>query len=146
MVADFSGRGGAVSRLGLRQVNDREEVPMEIAALPPPKSPSFPPDTTTNMLTNVLRSQEKFMSKIGKLEAHQNSSQGSASRYTGGNDQRHAKAPPETQDSLHNWSEDGRPRCYACGEYGHVRRSCHARNDWHSSAQRPPFSQQQQGN
>ena len=145
-VADFSERD-AVSRLDLRQLNDREEVQMEIAALPPPNYPSFPPDTTTNMLTKVLRSQEKLTSKIAKLEANQNSSQGSAIRCSGGNDQRHAKAPPQTQDSLPNWSEDGCPRCYdACGEYGHFRRSCRARNDWHSSAQRPPFSQQQYGN
>ena len=43
-VADFSEHSDAVSRLGLRQLNDREEVPMEIAALPPPNYPSFPPD------------------------------------------------------------------------------------------------------
>ena len=144
LVADFSERSDAVSRLGLRQVNDREEVPMEIAALPPPKSPSFPPDTTSSMLTKVLRSQEKLVSKIAKLEANQSSTPGSANRYAGGNDQRHATAPSQSHHNLPNWSDDGRPRCYACGEYGHFKRSCRARNDWHSSAPRPPFSQQQQ--
>ena len=93
------------------------------------------------MLTKVLRSQQKLTSKIAKLEANQNSSQGSAIRCAGGNDRCHAKAPPQTHDSIPNWSEDGCPRCYdAGGEFGHFRRSCRARNDWHSCATPTLFS------
>ena len=43
------------------------------------------------MLTNVLRSQEKLMSKIAKPWDNQNRTQGSANRYAGGYDQRHKR-------------------------------------------------------
>ena len=83
-VADSSERSDAGSRLGLRQVNEREEMPMEIAALPPISSASIssplsPQETATQMLGNVLRSQDKLMNKISKLEAAQNFGQGSSS-------------------------------------------------------------------
>ena len=32
-------------------------------------------------------------------------------------------------------------RCYACSEYGHFKRNCHACNDWRSSEKRPCSSQ-----
>ena len=34
-------------------------------------------------------------------------------------------------------------RCYACSEYGHFKRNCHARNDWRSSEKRPCFLSRQ---
>ena len=145
-VADFCERNDVVSRLGLRPVNERDEVPMEIATLPLPNPPSCPPDTTQDMLSKLLRSQDRLMYKVAKLEAGQKNGQGAANQHAGGNDRRHAKAPPQTHDSLPDWSADGRPRCFGCSNYGHFRKDCRARKDWNSSAPRPSYSQQQPGN
>ena len=141
-VVDFSERSDAVSRLGLRKGNDREEMPMEIAALPPTTSPISAQETTTQMLGKVLRSQDKLMTKISKLNAAQNFGHGSSSHSAGSNDKRHGNSPPQTSTSLPNLSEDGRPRCFLCNQYGHSRRNCRARNEWQAAQQPPPYHQQ----
>ena len=101
-VAGFSERIDAVSRLGLRQVNERDEMPMEIAALPPMSSapissPLSPQETATQMLGKLLRSQDKLMRKVSKLEADQNFGQGSSCYSAGSSDKRHGrlKQPPK---------------------------------------------------
>ncbi len=55
-----------------------EEMPIEVAALPPTNYPPSPQETDTQMLGKVLRSQDKIITKISKLGAAQNVSQGSS--------------------------------------------------------------------
>ena len=71
-VADISERSDALSRLGLRQVNDMEEMPMEVAALPPTNYPPSPQETDTQMLGKVLPSQDKIITKISNYNDRNN--------------------------------------------------------------------------
>ena len=100
-VADFSERSDAVSRLGLRHVNERGEMPMEISALPPMppaaiSSPLSPQETATQMLGKLLRSQGRLMTKLSKMEAGQTLGQGGSNYSTGNPDKRQSRpnSPP----------------------------------------------------
>ena len=102
-VAGFSERSDAVSRLGLRHETERDEIPMDISAVHPTMPPAAisgplsPQETATQMLRKLLRSQDKMMSKISKLEAALG--QGASNYSTGNPDKRQSipKQPPPKQ-------------------------------------------------
>ena len=137
-VAGFSERSDAVSRLGLRHETERDEIPMEISAVHPTMPPAAisgplsPQETATQMLGKLLRSQDKIMSKISKLEAAQTFGPGASNYSIGGPDKRQSrpKQPPQSENALPNWSQDGRPLCFGCRRYGHLKRHCREQSDW----------------
>ena len=146
-VAGFSERSDAVSRLGLRHETERDEIPMEISAVHPTMPPAAisgplsPQETATQMIGKLLRSQDKMMSKISKLEAAQTFGPGASNYSIGGPDKRQSrpKQPPQSENALPNWSQDGRPLCFGCRRYGHLKRHCREQSDWQPNQPRPSY-------
>ena len=116
-LSNYSERSDAISRLGLR-----EETPMEISSVPPSQSKATMLDPPASTLEQVLKGQERLMTKLAKLEAVQ---QNTAPRgWNKPDGQRPPMAPPRNLAPPPNWSPDGQPRCFGCGDYGHMRRTC----------------------
>ena len=86
----------------------KEETPMEIASVPPSHTRTMLVDPPTSTLDNVLKGQEKLMTKLAKLEAAQ---QTTASRGWQRSDGQRPMAPPRNMAPLPDWSPDGQPRC-----------------------------------
>ena len=79
-------------------------------------------DPPASTLEQVLKGQERLMTKLAKLEAVQ---QNTAPRgWNKPDGQRPPMAPPRNLAPPPNWSPDGQPRCFGCGDYGHMRRTC----------------------
>ena len=108
-VNHYSGRQDAVSRLGL----DRPGVePMDIGSVPPPAPP--PQSPLNEAITQVLRGQERLMTKLAKLDL----------ANTRPPPRQGPRPPPGPRDRPPAWTPDGQPRCFACGNVGHMRRFC----------------------
>ena len=111
-VTQFSGRQDAVTRLGLLRPG---EEAMEIGTLGSSTAPRPPQSVSQSTLVEVLRGQERLMTKLAKMEATQNRS---SNRHP-------PRLPrPGPRERLTDWTADGQPRCFACGVVGHMRRSC----------------------
>ena len=95
---------------------------MEISSVPPSHTRTMLVEPPTSTLDNVLKGQEKLMTKLSKLEAAQ---QTTASRgWQRSDGQRPTMAPPRNMAPLPDWSPDDQPRCFACNEFGHMGRTC----------------------
>ena len=115
-LSNYSERSDAISRLGLR-----EETPMEISYVPPSHAQTMLVDPPPSTLDKVRKGQEQLMTKLAKLEAAQQTKAYRGWQRSYG--QRPPVAPPRNIAPLPDWSPDGQPRCFACDEFGHMRRT-----------------------
>ena len=118
-VAQFSERRDAVSRLGL---DSRREEPMEIGPSRPavrsmPQNRDTPPYEVSALLKKMLISQEKLSAKIANLAA------ATAKPQTAFPRPRLADGQFRNDVRQHQPTRDP-PRCFYCGQPGHLRRDC----------------------
>ena len=65
------------------------------------------------------------MTKLAKLEAFQTHVAKKQSRRPEASANYQSMQESHNRlDGLPNWSPDGQPRCFTCGTYGHMKRSC----------------------
>ena len=123
-LAVYSERADAVSRLGLATSHDE---PMEIGSVPMPSAPVQVKTKQEEMMDRVLQGQERLMTKIAKLEIkqqpHHKYGQPDKQKNSQSQGQNKQNGSVDPRD-LPNWSPDGKPKCFFCLKYGHVRRDC----------------------
>ena len=68
------------------------------------------------------------MTKLAKIEASQSLKHRydqTKSRRSEAPARNHAeRTSPGHSNDLRNWSPDGKPKCFGCGRYGHIKRNC----------------------
>ena len=146
-LAMYSERADAVSRLGLATSHDE---PMEIGSVPLPSASDQVKNKQEEMMDRVLQGQERLMTKIAKLEIKQQPH----NKYGPADKKKNSQAQGQNKQNgsvdprdLPNWSPDGKPKCFFCLKYGHLRRDCRKEqrvgNNWSSGS---PKQQHNQGN
>ena len=66
-----------------------------------------------DVFERVMKTQERIQTRLAKMEA----------QLPGGSEQRKAR-PQAAKGRPPAWNEEGEPRCYRCGVYGHLAKAC----------------------